>query len=63
MSERKRRSSLIGPTILIGLGIVFLLNNMGILDWNVWEVIFRLWPVLIIAAGLSKRRGELPLPL
>ncbi len=53
MNEQKRRSGLIGPTILIGLGIVFLLNNMGVLDWNVWEVIFRLWPVLLIAAGLD----------
>ena len=58
MNERKRRSSLIGPTILIGLGIVFLLNNMGILDWNVWEVIFRLWPVLLIAAGLDFLLGR-----
>jgi hypothetical protein len=39
--------------ILIGLGIVFLLNNLGALEWSVWEVIFRLWPVLLIAAGLD----------
>jgi hypothetical protein len=53
MDERKRRVSLVGPVILIGLGIILLLNNLGILEWSVWEVIFRLWPVLLIAAGLD----------
>lgn len=58
MDERKRRGSLVGPAILIGLGIVFMLNNLGILDWSIWEVIFRLWPVLIIAAGLDLLIGH-----
>ena len=53
MEKRKREPSLVGPVILIGLGILFLLNNLGILPWSVWEMIFRLWPVLIIAAGLE----------
>jgi len=30
-----------------------LLNNMGILSWSVWDVIWRLWPVLLIAIGLD----------
>ena len=50
---RERKSSLVGPVILIGLGVVFLLNNLGIMDWSVWDVAFRLWPVLIVAAGLE----------
>lgn len=55
MEERRpvRRGGLVGPLILIGLGIVFLLNNLGILAWSVWDVIFRLWPVLLIAVGLD----------
>lgn len=48
-----RPASLIGPLILIGLGVVFLLNNFGIATWNVWEAILQLWPVLLIAAGLE----------
>jgi len=51
--QKRRRVSLVGPAILIGLGIVILLNNMGVLAWSVWDVIFRLWPVLLIAAGLE----------
>ena len=51
--QKRRRVSLVGPVILIGLGVVFLLNNMGLLAWSVWEVIFRLWPILLVAAGLE----------
>ncbi|MEE8390991.1 MAG: DUF5668 domain-containing protein [Anaerolineae bacterium] len=55
MDEKREghRSSIVGPVILIGLGVVFLLNNLGILAWSIWDVIFRLWPVLIIAGGLD----------
>ena len=48
-----QRSSLVGPVILIGLGVVFLLNNLGILNWSVWDLVIRLWPVLLVAAGLD----------
>lgn len=48
-----RRPSLTGPFILIGFGVMFLLNNLGVLDWTMWDVVFRLWPILIIAAGLD----------
>ena len=51
--EQGRRVSLVGPVILIGLGVVFLLNSLGLLAWSVWEVIFRLWPILLIALGLE----------
>ena len=51
--QKRRRVSLVGPVILIGLGVVFLLNNMGLLAWSAWEVIFRLWPILLIALGLE----------
>ena len=42
VEERKQRGSLVGPVILIGLGVVFLLNNLGVLAWSVWEVILRI---------------------
>jgi hypothetical protein len=48
-----QRGSLVGPVILIGLGVVFLLNNLGILNWSVWDLVIRLWPVLLVAAGLD----------
>lgn len=57
--KRDRRGGLIGPLILIGLGVVFLLNNLGILDWSIWEILLRLWPVLLVAAGLDLILGRL----
>lgn len=55
---RHRRGSLVGPAILIGLGVVLLLNNLGMLPWSVWGTILRLWPVLIIAGGLDLLIGR-----
>ncbi len=52
-SGERRRGGLVFPFILITIGVVFLLNNLGILSWNVWPVLFRMWPVLLIAAGLD----------
>lgn len=48
-----QRRSIVGPVFLIGLGIVFLLANYGYLALNVWELVFRLWPILLIAIGLD----------
>ena len=53
MEGEFRRGGLVGPIILIGLGVVFLLNNLGILEWNVWEVLLRTWPLLLIAVGID----------
>jgi hypothetical protein len=53
MEMHARRGGLVGPIILIGAGIMFLLNNMGVLGWNVWFELLRLWPVLLIAIGLD----------
>ena len=39
-----------GAAFLIGLGVLFLLNNFGILSFH---SIIRFWPVILIAAGIS----------
>ncbi len=48
-----RRGGLVGSTLIIGLGIVLLLSNYGLLALNVWEIIFNLWPILLIAIGFD----------
>jgi hypothetical protein len=50
------------PIILIGAGIVFLLTNLNVIQGNPWAVLWRLWPVLLIALGaeiLLGRSGSL----
>lgn len=58
MEERKYRGSLIFPVIMIVAGVVFLLNNLGILGWGVWPFLWRLWPVVLIALGLDLLVGR-----
>ena len=57
MEKHKKRGSLVGPTILIILGIVFLLNNLGWTTISVWDLL-RLWPILLIAGGLDLLIGH-----
>ncbi len=58
MEGQRRVGSLVWPLVLIGLGVVLLLNNLGMLDWSVWEMILRLWPVLLIGLGLELLIGR-----
>ncbi len=53
MERRERRVGLVGPIILIGLGLVLLLNNLGMVNWSVWDIIVQFWPILLIAIGLD----------
>ena len=39
--------------ILISAGLVFLFNNLGYVDWEVWETIISWWPVYLIALGIE----------
>lgn len=52
MEDRHQRISLVGPSFLIGIGIILLLDNLGYLEWDFWQI-FRLWPVLLIVWGLE----------
>lgn len=60
MSERgdRRRGGVVGPVIMIGLGVVFLLNNLGLLSCGIWGALIRLWPILLVAAGLDLILGR-----
>jgi hypothetical protein len=46
----------IGPIILIGLGILFLLNNFS---WFPFYQIERFWPLILIAVGILMFRNRL----
>lgn len=53
MNDRYRRPSITGPVILIALGVIFLLNNLGLVELNAWGIVLRFWPILLIAVGLD----------
>jgi len=39
--------------LLLFLGVVFLLQTLGVLPWGLWGTLWRFWPVLIIIIGLG----------
>lgn len=43
----------IGAIVLVVIGTVFLLNNLGIANLSLGEVARTWWPVLLVVAGLS----------
>ena len=57
-TRRRRRGSPLGAVLLILIGVILLLNVLGVLDWSIWWSILRLWPILLIAAGLELLLGR-----
>jgi hypothetical protein len=53
-----RPHSIVGPVILIILGLAFLAQNLNLLDVNIWSLLWRLWPLWLIAAGLDLMLGR-----
>ena len=58
MAKRRRNASPLGAVLLIFVGGVLLLNAFDVLDWSIWWSIVRLWPLLIVAAGLELLLGR-----
>jgi hypothetical protein len=53
-----RYRSLFWPTVLIGVGLIALLGNLGLLARANIFVLFRLWPLLLILVGLDLMFGR-----
>ena len=56
MNDEKKvyqRKSLVWPGFLISLGLIVLLNNLNVIDWDIWLVLTRLWPLLLIVLALK----------
>lgn len=48
-----RRRNFALPLLLIALGAVLLLNNLGLLPWGIWATLWKLWPLALILVGLE----------
>ncbi|WP_027894148.1 LiaI-LiaF-like domain-containing protein [Calidithermus chliarophilus] len=49
---------MVGAIILIAVGLIFLLQNLGWLSWDVWGAIGQIWPLILIAVGLDFLLGR-----
>lgn len=43
----------ISAFFLIFIGVIFLLNTTNVLDWEVWLLILRFWPVFVVLFGIQ----------
>jgi Domain of unknown function (DUF5668)/Cell wall-active antibiotics response 4TMS YvqF len=39
--------------LLIGLGVLFLLENFGVLAGHIWNALWRFWPLVLLVAGID----------
>ena len=51
--HRRHRPSFFGPLLLIGLGVYFLLRNMGYAIELNWWAVWQAWPLFLILIGLK----------
>jgi hypothetical protein len=58
MSEDRRMPNLFWPVLLIGVGILILLSNFGVIEGINFFHLWRLWPLLLIALGIHVMFGR-----
>ena len=56
--RQKKTSSFFWPILLIILGTLLLLNNLGILPWSIWNNLWKFSPLLLILIGLELLLGK-----
>jgi hypothetical protein len=56
--QRRRPRGFVFPLLFVIVGVVLLLNNLGILPWSIWTALGQLWPVLLILFGLDLLIGR-----
>lgn len=53
MNEYKKPRSLFFPLLLIALGILLLLTNLGTLEGSTWSIVSTYWPLIFVVGGLD----------
>ena len=48
-----RRQGVVAPVFWIVLGVVFLLSELGLANWDAFQIVLKFWPLLLIAIGLD----------
>lgn len=60
---RRERAGVVWPILLIAAGVLFLLDNLNVINFDFWYAAARLWPVVLIAIGLDMLVGRRSLVL
>jgi hypothetical protein len=66
MARERKSGSLVWGVVLIAFGVLFLLDQF---DVDIWDAVWRFWPVILIlwgadklVRGLKERKTEAPTP-
>ncbi|MBP7414010.1 MULTISPECIES: YtxH domain-containing protein [Simplicispira] len=43
----------VAAIVLVLVGLFFLLNNLGLIDISLWELVRVWWPLVLIGVGLT----------
>ncbi len=57
-SSSRRSRSVFWPLLLIGVGVLLLMSNLGYISWSSWNVLWRLWPLALVAIGIDIMFGR-----
>jgi hypothetical protein len=57
-ARHRRRGSVVAPLLLIFVGGVFLLQNVGVFPPSVWGNLWRLWPAVLVLIGVELLIGQ-----
>ncbi|MBN2043748.1 MAG: hypothetical protein JW757_01910 [Anaerolineales bacterium] len=58
MDDNRRFPNLFWPIIFIGVGVLYLLSNLSIIEMINFYEIWRLWPVFLVIAGINMLFGR-----
>jgi len=56
--HKRRTRSFFWPIVLIFIGVLLLLSNLGIMDWGTWTLLWRFWPLILVAIGIDVLIGQ-----
>ena len=56
--QQRRSRSFFWPIILISVGVLLLLSNLGIVPWTTWNLLWRFWPLILVAVGIDVLIGH-----
>ena len=58
MAERRWPGPPLFALLLVAAGVVLLLQNLDVIGWGFWLEVWRFWPVLLVAVGVSLILGR-----
>ena len=58
MNEGYHHRGLVWPILVVTAGVLLLLSNLGMLSLDLWELMLRGWPLILIAIGIDLLIGR-----